>query len=142
MTAVMTLTLFGEGPTSSEVEITSYGVLRGHPEGDAYVVDVSNALRNPHEDPRMRYMTALDPEVYAHVMLTPGALDLAAWTAARLLAMVRIGDGAPVRAYFACRGGRHRAPSLAWSVALTLWREGITVHVTHRDIDKPVIQRV
>src|SRR5580700_4110560 len=136
----MTLTLFGEGSTGGEVEITSYGVLRGKPEGDAYVVDLSNALRNPHEDPRMRYMTALDPEVYAHVMLTPGALDLAAQATARLLALVRAGDGTPVRAHFACRGGRHRSPSLASAVALALWREGVTVHLTHRDIDKPVVQ--
>lgn len=124
-----------------QVSITSYGSLHGPPPpGDAYVVDVSTALRNPHEDAAMRSLTALDAAVYRHVMETPGALQIAMTTAARLLALVQLGDGRPVNAFVYCRGGRHRSPSLAWSTSISLWREGIMVVLTHRDIDKPVVQ--
>ncbi|MFJ7498008.1 hypothetical protein ACIQZB_44440 [Streptomyces sp. NPDC097727] len=34
------------------------------------------ALHNPADDPAMRYRTGLDPDVYAHVLATPGAREL------------------------------------------------------------------
>ncbi|MGW6557663.1 hypothetical protein [Streptomyces hydrogenans] len=37
-------------------------------------LDLRHALRNPADDPTMRYRTGLDDDVYAHVLKTPGAL--------------------------------------------------------------------
>lgn len=126
-----------------EIEIVSYGSLHGEPPtGHGYLVDASTNLRNPHHDPRMREMTALDHEVYAHVMETPGAVELAEVTAARLLALLRLDDGQPVRALIYCRGGRHRSASIAYYTAVRLWRAGVTVRLVHRDLDKPVVQPV
>src|SRR5690606_8612731 len=55
--------------------ITTYGTLHGPApaDGDALLIDLSEALRNPHANPDMRYRTGLDPEVRAHVLETPGA---------------------------------------------------------------------
>ncbi|MFF5393438.1 hypothetical protein ACFY5H_34960 [Streptomyces sp. NPDC013012] len=35
-------------------------------------LDLSRVLRNPADDPAMRYRTGLDDDVHAHVLATPG----------------------------------------------------------------------
>ncbi|WP_318656192.1 RapZ C-terminal domain-containing protein, partial [Streptomyces resistomycificus] len=41
-----------------------------------------------------------------------------------------------------CAGGRHRAPTVARALATRLIAAGHAVIVQHRDIDKPVVQRL
>src|SRR5690606_18450160 len=57
------------------VVITTYGILHGPApaDGDALLIDLSSALRNPHQDPELRYRNGLDPAVRDHVLTTPGA---------------------------------------------------------------------
>ncbi|MES9811068.1 hypothetical protein [Streptomyces sp. CS081A] len=73
-------------------------------------LDLCHAPRNPADDPAMRYRTGLDADVYAHVLATPGALELIARTAVQFLALAdETPVGRLVRLTVACQGGRHRA---------------------------------
>lgn len=135
------------GPAKRRVLITSYGILHGPaPErtfrGMAPVeIDVTTALRNPHEDPAMRYRTGLDADVYEHVLATPGATGILEAALAETLARFENGqEVVEVHAY--CRGGRHRSVALARALGTALDERGIDNHVTHRDVAKPVIQPI
>lgn len=129
------------------VVITTYGTLHGPApdEGDALTIDLSNALRNPHHDPQMRYRTGLDPVVRHHVLSTPGADRIVALNVDRIRALntVHTMQVQPLltRVHIACRGGRHRSVAVAEEIARELRREGIGVEVYHRDINKPVVER-
>lgn len=128
------------------VVITTFGTLHGPApdEGDALTIDLSNALRNPHHDPQMRYRTGLDPIVRHHVLTTPGADRIVALNVDRIRALntVHTMQVQPLltRVHIACRGGRHRSVAIAEEVARELRREGIGVEVYHRDINKPVVE--
>ena len=129
------------------VVITTYGVLHGPApdEGDALTIDLSNALRNPHANPDMRYRTGLDPMVRHHVLTTPGADRIVSLNVDRIRALVTVHtlQVQPIitRVHIACRGGRHRSVAVAEEIARELRREGIGVEVYHRDIDRPVVER-
>ena len=129
------------------VVITTYGVLHGPApaEGDALLVDLSSALRNPHQDPEMRYRTGLDPVVRHHVLTTPGADRIVSLNVDRIRALVTVHtlqvQPTLTRVHIACRGGRHRSVAVAEEIARELRRENIGVEVYHRDIDKPVVER-
>jgi RNase adaptor protein for sRNA GlmZ degradation len=135
------------GPAKRRVLITSYGVLHGDaPErafhGAAPVqIDVTTALRNPHEDPGMRYRTGLDADVYEHVLATPGATGILENALTEILGRFQDGqEVVEVHAY--CRGGRHRSVALARALDATLAGGGIETDTVHRDVDKPVVQPV
>jgi UPF0042 nucleotide-binding protein len=124
------------------VQITSYGVLHhDQPTGDALTVDLTAALRNPHDDPAMRYLTGLDAPVREHVLATPGAVDIVRRTVGRVTAlMCFVLPGEPVNLHVYCKGGRHRSVAIAEAVAAALRDLGIGVQVTHRHIARPVVQ--
>ncbi|MDP9616434.1 MULTISPECIES: RapZ C-terminal domain-containing protein [Streptomyces] len=110
---------------------------------DGLYLDLRRALRNPADDPAMRYLTGLDAEVYAHVLATPGARELVTRTAAQLRALA---DEVPrarlVRLTVACQGGRHRSVAVAEAVAYrvwTAWDGECGVEVEHHHIDHPVL---
>ncbi len=135
------------GPAKRRVLITSYGTLHGDaPEpffhGMAPVqIDVTTALRNPHDDPAMRHQTGLDADVYEHVLATPGAADIIEDALAEILGRFEDGQEAvEVHAY--CRGGRHRSVALARALDTALAGRGIETDTVHRDVDKPVVQPV
>src|SRR5690606_12250209 len=125
--------------------ITTYGTLHGPApaDGDALLIDLSEALRNPHANPDMRYRTGLDPEVRAPRLATPGAARSVAPTRDRIRALVTVHtlqvQPMPTRVRIACRGARHRSVAVAEEIARQLRCEGIGVEVHHRDIDKPVV---
>ena len=127
--------------------ITTYGVLHGPApdEGDVLLIDLSNALRNPHANPDMRYRTGLDPMVRDHVLTTPGADRIVAPNVDRIRALVTVHtlQVQPIltRVHIARQGGRHRSVAVAEEIARELRREGVGVEVYHRDIDKPVVER-
>ncbi|MGW6971658.1 RapZ C-terminal domain-containing protein [Streptomyces sp. NPDC054952] len=73
---------------------------------DGLYLDLSKALRNPADDPAMRYLTGLHREVYAHVLRTPGARGLIVRTAVQLRALAdEVPRGHLVRLTVACQGG-------------------------------------
>lgn len=135
------------GPAKRRVLIASYGILHGDaPEpfihGAAPVtIDVTTALRNPHDDPTMRYRTGLDPDVYEHVLATPGATDIRDAALTEVLKRFDRGEEVvEVHAY--CRGGRHRSVALACALDAALTEHGIETCTVHRDVDKPVVQPI
>ncbi|MFC8494140.1 hypothetical protein ACFUJU_25795 [Streptomyces sp. NPDC057235] len=77
---------------------------------DGLYLDLSRALRNPAADSTMRYRTGLDDDVHAHVLATPGALEVILRTAVQLRALAdETPVGRLVRLTTACQAGRHRA---------------------------------
>src|SRR5690349_5202641 len=73
---------------------------------DGLYVDLRRALRNPADDPTMRYRTGLDDDVYEHVLNTPGARDLINRTAVQLRLLVdEVPVGHVARLTVACQGG-------------------------------------
>ena len=129
------------------VVITTFGTLHGPAptDGDALLINLSNALRNPHHDPALRYRTGLDPAVRDHVLSTPGVDRVVSLNVDRIRALVTVHtmqlQPLFTRVHIACRGGRHRSVAVAEEIARELRREGIGVEVYHRDIDKPVVER-
>lgn len=132
--------------TNPRVLITSCGALHGAPPAPRHnampvTLDLTTALRNPHDDPGMRYRTGLDPDVYEHVMTTPGAASARDAAVAEILARGEAGEQF-VEVHSICRGGRHRSVAMAEAIAADVQARAIPVEVEHRDVDKPVIQPI
>lgn len=115
-----------------------------HIEHGALFFDLGNRLRNPHDDPRMRYRTGLDPEVRDHVLTAPGAnteISAIVDSTAALLRGYADSRHQLVHVAVACRGGRHRSVAIAEIAAEYLRaEEDIGVEVEHVHIDRPVIE--
>ncbi|MFK0239160.1 RapZ C-terminal domain-containing protein [Streptomyces vinaceus] len=89
---------------------------------DGLYLDLRTALRNPAEDPAMRYRTGPDPEAHEHVLSTLGARELIARTAVQLQALAdEVPVGRLVRLTVVCQGGRHRSVAVANEVARLIW---------------------
>lgn len=128
-----------------QVTIRSIGLL--HPGAATRIesglfYDLSNQLRNPHDDPAMRYKTGLDPDVRDHVLSTPGALEWAGRIANETRALAAVSaQGRLVHTTVACRGGRHRSVAIAEQAAVFLRADGFGVEVDHDHIGLPVVQK-
>lgn len=124
---------------AAPIKVISFGYGHGEPPVAHVVVDVRR-LRDPHVSPRMRYLTAEDPEVAAVVMATPGVRGLIGSLIALAHSFRRV-PGAPAVIAVGCAGGRHRAPAIAAEVARRLECQGVPVVLVHRDIGAPVIEQ-
>ncbi|HEV2636306.1 MAG TPA: RNase adapter RapZ [Actinocrinis sp.] len=138
-------------PSAPEVLITTYGVLHGQPPSaqrpQALIeIDLRTALRNPHEDPGMRFLTGLDQAVYEHVRATAGAEQIMRDALGDILRELDRADAlfdhgnALVEVHVFCQGGRHRSVSMGRWLQAELLPMGISVQLVHRDIDKDVVQ--
>ncbi|MFJ4960224.1 hypothetical protein [Streptomyces sp. NPDC088739] len=111
--------------------------------GDGLYLDLRAALRNPADDPQMRFRTGLDGDVYAHVLATPGAREVIARTAVQLRVLVdEMPVGHLVRLTVACQGGRHRSVAVAEAVGRRVWAAWDGAHgvdIEHHHIDHPVL---
>ncbi|MEU8762709.1 RNase adapter RapZ [Streptomyces sp. NPDC048659] len=110
---------------------------------DGLYLDLRRTLRNPADDPVLRYGTGLDAKVRAHVMATPRAREVITLTALRLRALA---DETPAdrltRLTVACQGGRHRSVAVAEAIGRLVWeawggRYG--VEIQHHHIDHSVL---
>ncbi|MFJ7264980.1 hypothetical protein ACIQV2_33045 [Streptomyces globosus] len=144
---MQTTHLPGRGPVAAV--ISSIGVRHDGAHElvtDGLYLDLRHALRNPAADPAMRYRTGLDPDVYAHVLATPGALDLITRTAVQLRALAdETPVGRLVRLTVACQGGRHRSVAAAEAVGRLVWEAwggAYGVEIEHHHIDHPVLPAV
>ncbi|MFD5898639.1 ATPase [Streptomyces sp. NPDC060366] len=137
-------------PTRTAVQIVSFGYLHGPlldgnggPLPVDLVVDLRRHFRDPHVDPALRQLTALDDAVRTAVRNTPGITDLVAMLTGAVLAY-RSGPSAhrhPVTVATGCAGGRHRAGSVALELAAALREHGVSSSVIHRDLHRPVVDR-
>jgi len=123
------------------VEVISFGFLHGDPPHADLVIDLRHHFRDPHVLPELRYMTAHDEPVRQAVMGMAGVRALIQATAQAADAFTAGPSAGVVTIAAGCAGGRHRAPTVAREVATRLVHAGHAVVVTHRDLDKPVIQR-
>ena len=123
------------------VEIVSFGYLHGEQPAAHLTVDLRHHFRDPHIAPRLRYMTAHDEPVRRTVLATPGIADLIEATATAVTAFISGTSAGPVTVDDGCAGGRHRAPAFAMALAERLRAAGLTVTLSHRDLDKPVVHR-
>lgn len=105
-------------------------------------IDLTDVLRNPHDDPAMRERTGMDEELFDYVLGTDGAARIVQ----RASDLIRSeyarrshGRGprdpkpAPVGVHVFCRGGRHRSVAIATAIREAL-QGTLSTLVTHRDV--------
>jgi RNase adaptor protein for sRNA GlmZ degradation len=127
-----------------QANLTSFGYGHGPAPDATIVVDTRDILHDPHTDSTMRDLTGQNREVQNHVLDTPGAAHLVSNLSELVMDLLfEAGESRGVRVDVAigCVGGRHRAPVLIEHLSRQLERGGIVTDVTHRDIDKPVLNR-
>ncbi|MFD8598391.1 ATPase [Kitasatospora sp. NPDC059646] len=134
---------------ASAINVVSFGYLHGDPPPAHLVLNLTKHFRDPHVSPALRYMDANDLPVRQAVLATPGVRELIC--AASLLvdaydvgpvdAPLTVAVDAPLTVAVGCAGGRHRAATVAMALADRLGKTGIPVHLEHRDLAKPVVER-
>ncbi|MGW3179672.1 RapZ C-terminal domain-containing protein [Kitasatospora sp. NPDC001119] len=125
----------------TEINVVSFGYLHGDPPEAHLTLDLRRHFRDPHVDPALRHQTAHDLPVRRAVLATPGIPELIA-AAALLVDSFDAGPSwAPLTVAVGCAGGRHRAATVAMTLAERLTEAGIYVRLTHRDLGKPVVNR-
>lgn len=125
----------------SQVDITTFGYLHDPPPAADITLDLRAAFKDPHTDPRVRDLAGDDQLVRAQVLATPGipaAVNAVAGLAAAYLSGPGVG---PVRVAIGCADGRHRAAVVGMLLAQALAAQALPYLLTHRDIDKPVVDR-
>lgn len=127
--------------SDATVTITSFGYLHGEPPEAHLTLDLRHHFRDPHVRPELRYMTARDAEVRQTVLGTPGIPALVEAVADAVVAFPHGPSAGTVRVAVGCAGGRHRAAAVAMALKTALEDEDITASLTHRDLDKPVVER-
>ncbi|GAA1463565.1 hypothetical protein GCM10009603_36790 [Nocardiopsis exhalans] len=120
----------------------SFGYAHGAPPSGMWLVwDLRALLVDPAHtlDDLQRQRTGLDPVIAAHVVTTPGALEVAAATVAALNVLRRRVGGGPAVIGWGCTGGRHRSVAMAEHLAVAAQVAGWVVNVAHRDLHRPVL---
>jgi UPF0042 nucleotide-binding protein len=117
----------------------SFGFKFGLPADAGWVVD-ARMVRNPFWVPELRSFTGLDVAVRDYVLedavareLIDRTYALISWSAQR--GAERGKDGLSLAV--GCTGGRHRSVVIVEALADRLRDDGLTVTVTHRDVDVP-----
>ncbi len=121
------------------MSVTSFGFKFGLPADVGWVVD-ARMVRNPFWVPELRSFTGLDPVVRDYVLedevageLIDRTHALISWSAQRNAERGK--DGLSIAV--GCTGGRHRSVVIVEALAERLRDDGLTVTVTHRDVDVP-----
>jgi UPF0042 nucleotide-binding protein len=128
-----------ESAAEVSVGVMSFGFKFGIPPEAGWVVD-ARMVRNPFWVPELRSSTGLDPSVRDYVLedavaheLIDRAHGLLLWSSQRYAER-----GREVLSFaVGCTGGRHRSVAIVEALAERLRGDGLTVTVTHRDVDVP-----
>lgn len=123
------------------IDVVSFGYLHAAPPEAHLILDLRRHFRDPHVDPALRQQTAHDLPVRQAVLATPGIRELIAGTALLADAFDAGPSEAPLTIAVGCAGGRHRAATVAMALARRLAKTGTAIRLTHRDLDKPVVDR-
>lgn len=123
------------------VKITSFGYLHAPAPAAHIVLDLRHHFRDPHVNPALRELTAHDEPVRTAVLATSGIDLLLTATVTAVMAYIAGPSGNTVTVAAGCAGGRHRAAAFATELDQRLKAAGTPTSLTHRDIDKPVINR-
>lgn len=130
---------FGDGQTSSFfVEVMSFGFKYGFPL-DADIVMDARFLPNPFYLPELKHLTGNDQPVQDYVMQSQLAKDfyshLKALLKVALPGYIQEGKSSLTIA-IGCTGGQHRSVTIANQLNQDLRKDGYTVNLHHRDVDK------
>lgn len=130
---------FGDGQTSSFfVEVMSFGFEYGLPL-DADIVMDARFLPNPFYLPELKHLTGNDQPVQDYVMQSQLAKDfyshLKALLKVALPGYIQEGKSSLTIA-IGCTGGQHRSVTIANQLNQDLRKDGYTVNLHHRDVDK------
>lgn len=130
---------FGDGQTSSFfVEVMSFGFKYGLPL-DADIVMDARFLPNPFYLPELKHLTGNDQPVQDYVMQSQLAKDfyshLKALLKVALPGYIQEGKSSLTIA-IGCMGGQHRSVTIANQLNQDLRKDGYTVNLHHRDVDK------
>lgn len=130
---------FGDGQTSSFfVEVMSFGFKYGLPL-DADIVMDARCLPNPFYLPELKHLTGNDQPVQDYVMQSQLAKDfyshLKALLKVALPGYIQEGKSSLTIA-IGCTGGQHRSVTIANQLNQDLRKDGYTVNLHHRDVDK------
>lgn len=130
---------FGDGQTSSFfVEVMSFGFKYGLPL-DADIVMDARFLPNPFYLPEFKHLTGNDQPVQDYVMQSQLAKDfyshLKALLKVALPGYIQEGKSSLTIA-IGCTGGQHRSVTIANQLNQDLRKDGYTVNLHHRDVDK------
>lgn len=130
---------FGDGQTSSFfVEVMSFGFKYGSPL-DADIVMDARFLPNPFYLPELKHLTGNDQPVQDYVMQSQLAKDfyshLKALLKVALPGYIQEGKSSLTIA-IGCTGGQHRSVTIANRLNQDLRKDGYTVNLHHRDVDK------
>lgn len=120
------------------VTLLSFGFKHGVPPGVDLLFDV-RFLPNPHFVPELRDRTGRDPQVIEFLRAQPDTMETIAHLENLLrflLPRYRREGRSYVTIGIGCTGGRHRSVMIAEELARTLRRDGYTLRVTHRDVEK------
>jgi UPF0042 nucleotide-binding protein len=122
------------------VFVTSFSYRQGLPRDADLVLDM-RFLRNPHYVANLRPLTGLDPEIGAFIEGDPDFASsferLRDWLAQLLPRFEREGK-CYLTIAIGCTGGRHRSVYVAERLAAWFKKEGRTVGLAHRDLDRPM----
>lgn len=130
---------FGDGQTNSFfVEVMSFGFKYGLPL-DADIVMDARFLPNPFYLPELKHLTGNDQPVQDYVMQSQLAKDfyshLKALLKVALPGYIQEGKSSLTIA-IGCTGGQHRSVTIANQLNQDLRKDGYTVNLHHRDVDK------
>ena len=121
------------------VAVMSFGFKFGLPADAGWVVD-ARMVRNPFWVPELRSFTGLDVPVRDYVLADEVARELIdhthslmSWSSRRYADRGRETLSLAV----GCTGGRHRSVVIVEALAERLRAGGLSVTVTHRDVDVP-----
>lgn len=135
------------------IRVFSFGFKHSEPPPDAnghgggFVFDC-RALPNPYWDETLRPFPGTDPRIVAFFEAHQDVADFARHATQLVLFTARTYatlDRAHLYVAFGCTGGRHRSVYLADLLKRELERNGFSVDLTHRDLDReaePVSRRV
>lgn len=121
--------------------LMSFGFSRGVPRDADLMFDV-RFLRNPFYEEDLRRLTGLDEAVAAYVAADKdfeGVFDQIVKLLETLLPRYREEGKAYLTIAIGCTGGRHRSVFTTQLLAKTLEKADYKVHITHRDLEMPLL---
>lgn len=131
-------TFTGVSDRGLHVSLLSFGYKYGIPYDADFILDC-RFIPNPHWIPELQPMSGQDMPVSDAVLTHPA-------TESFITGFMSIFTGASegflregkryITIAFGCTGGRHRSVAVAAEVAHRLSKDGITVHLQHRDVER------
>ena len=127
----------GRGSNNFTINISSFGFKYGIPSEADVMFDV-RFIPNPFWVPSLKKLTGNNKKVVDFVFKHKIARDFVEGTYGLLTSMVPgyINEGKyHLNIAFGCTGGHHRSVAIANSLADMFKKDGVRVHVSHRDLD-------